>query len=426
MWTDSQIPIRRITHGPKHHWFGYYDKLQVDPSGRYALAMEVNFEGRSPGPDDEIRVGMVDLNDGDHWIELGRSLAWCWQQGCMLQWIPGSKRTAVWNDREGGRFVSRLLDVLSGQERTLPLAVYTLSPDGRTALSTDFRRLNDVRPGYGYAGCTDPFAENPAPRESGIWSMDLETGEHRLLLSLAQIRELPLPRSVAPSRNPLKGALRPVAERLGLRGPRPDLLFRRAKHWFNHILFAPDGGRFVFLNRWRFPGTTGFLTRMLTANLDGGDIRVVDDYGLTSHFIWRDPQTLLAWSGHPSYGNAFYLYPDMNTEVFPEPVGLGVMTSNGHCTYLPGGRWILNDTYPLAEERMQQLYAYDTLSERRVELGAFHNPPAYCGEWRCDLHPRATPDGRRVLIDSAHEGLGRQIYLIEIGGAPAAAGVPAQ
>ena len=24
----------------------------------------------------------------------------------------------------------------------------------------------------------------------------------------------------------------------------------------------------------------------------------------------------------------------------------GIMTGNGHCTYLPGNRWILNDTYP--------------------------------------------------------------------------------
>jgi hypothetical protein len=25
-------PIRTITRGPKFHWFGYYDKLQFDPS----------------------------------------------------------------------------------------------------------------------------------------------------------------------------------------------------------------------------------------------------------------------------------------------------------------------------------------------------------------------------------------------------------
>jgi len=30
-------PVRAITRGPLFHWFGYYDKLQFDPSSRYAL-----------------------------------------------------------------------------------------------------------------------------------------------------------------------------------------------------------------------------------------------------------------------------------------------------------------------------------------------------------------------------------------------------
>jgi hypothetical protein len=30
-------PTRVITKGPRHHWFGYYDKLQFDPSGRFVL-----------------------------------------------------------------------------------------------------------------------------------------------------------------------------------------------------------------------------------------------------------------------------------------------------------------------------------------------------------------------------------------------------
>mgnify|MGYP000396849499 CR=1 FL=1 len=92
----SQIPIRAITRGPKYHWFGYYDKLQFDPMGRYALGMEVDFQHRSPRPDDRIRIGMIDLENGDRWTELGRSRAWCWQQGCMLQWRPGSETEILW------------------------------------------------------------------------------------------------------------------------------------------------------------------------------------------------------------------------------------------------------------------------------------------------------------------------------------------
>ena len=88
-------PVRVITRGPKHHWFAYYDKFEFDLTDRYVLSMEVDFEDHSPKPDDFIKIGMVDLEDNDRWIELDRTSLWCWQQGCMLQWLPGSKSEII-------------------------------------------------------------------------------------------------------------------------------------------------------------------------------------------------------------------------------------------------------------------------------------------------------------------------------------------
>jgi hypothetical protein len=150
---------------------------------------------------------------------------------------------------------------------------------------------------------------------------------------------------------------------------------------------------------------------MLTAAPDGTDIRVVDAHGKTSHFIWRDPSHILAWAWHPSHGNAFYLYEDGTDRV--EPVAREAMPRNGHCTYLPGGQWILNDTYP-DKARKQHVYLCHVPTGRKVPLGAFYLPPQYSGEWRCDTHPRFSPDGKSVVIDSPHGGEGRQMYLIDI------------
>jgi hypothetical protein len=379
-----------------HHWFGYYDKLQFDPSIRYVLGMQVSFEHRSPTPDDKITVGMVDLADGDRWVELGTSRAWCWQQGCMLQWRPGHPTEVMWNDRQDGQFVSHILDIQTGGKRTLGHPFYTLSPDGRTAIAPDFGRTNDMRPGYGYAGVPDPFSDQLAPQDSGIFVMDLDTGSRRLIVSLEEVAAIPYPRA--------------------------DLSV--AKHYFNHLLVSPDGSRFEFLHRWRLEGQRAFGTRMLTAPLTLShsiprDIRVVDDYGQTSHFIWRDPTHILAWAYHPSHEWAFYLYQDAPEATkgtmasTPTVVGKDVMLVNGHCTYLPGNQWILNDTYPDLERR-QHLYLYHIQSVRRVPLGSFEAPEPYRGEWRCDLHPRSSPDGRLVTVDSAHGAEGRQIYLIDI------------
>jgi Tol biopolymer transport system component len=93
------------------------------------------------------------------------------------------------------------------------------------------------------------------------------------------------------------------------------------------------------------------------------------------------------------------------------------MTVNGHNTYLPGtdNRWIVNDTYP-DKDRKQHPYLYDTKTGTRHPLGHFDSPKEYAGEWRCDLHPRNSPDGKCVVIDSTHEGKGRQMYLIDVSG----------
>jgi len=376
-------PCRTITRGPRHHWFAYYDKLEFDPTCRYVLGMEVDFEHRSPKPDDVIKVGMVDLQDGDKWIELGESRAWCWQQGCMLQWRPGSKSEVMWNDRQDSRFVCHILDVFTRKKRTIPHPIYTVSPDGKTACAPDFRRVNDMRPGYGYCGLPDPHAADKAPTDSGIFRIDLDTGEAKLIVSLADVAKIPYEH----------GDLSPM------------------KHYFNHLLINTDGTRVEFLHRWRGPGVRSFGTRMITCNLDGSDLYVLDPHGHTSHFIWRDPTHITAWSWHPKLGSGFILYTDKTQDV--ELVGKGVMTKNGHNTYLPGNEWILNDTYP-DHARRQHPYLYHVPTGQRFWLGHFLSPREYSGEWRVDTHPRFSPDGKLVCIDSAHGGAGRQLTLIDI------------
>ncbi len=386
--TKSAATIQPITAGPKHHWFGYYDKRQFDPSSRYALGMEVDFESRQPDANDEITLGIIDLEDKNRWREIGCSRAWCWQQGCMLQWIPGSDRKIIWNDRDRDRFVARVLDVETGALRTIPAPIYSIAPDGKTAIGTDFRRINHMRPGYGYAGIADPNQAILAPDDTGIYKVDLDAsnsaGTDKLLISIAQIAAIPY--------------------------PHVDL--SSAKHYFNHLLFNTDGSRFIFLHRWRI-GDSGIQTRMMTAAADGSDLHVVDDYGKMSHFIWRDPQTILGWSWQPSDELSYYIYEDKTANV--RAIAKDKMMLNGHCTYLRNTDWILNDCYPQGEDRLQSLYLYNVSTDRRIDLGSLVVAKEwYRDELRCDLHPRSDPSGGYVTIDSTHGGDGRQIYLLDI------------
>jgi hypothetical protein len=184
-----------------------------------------------------------------------------------------------------------------------------------------------------------------------------------------------------------------------------------AKHWFNHCLVNPAGTRFVFLHRWRVGKS--WKTRLIAADPTGANLRVLDDNGTTSHFIWRDDRHVLAWSDRPPKGRRYYLFADADGTP-PAAVGPDAMTEDGHCSYLPGAAWVLNDTYP-DKGRLQHPYLFHVPTGRKVPLGHFRSPAEYAGEWRCDLHPRFSPDGKSVVIDSPHAG-GRQLHLIDIRG----------
>lgn len=384
-------PCRAITRGPKFHWRAYYDKLLFDPANRLVVCNEVDFEGRSPTADDVIRVGMVDTKDGDKWTELGASRAWNWQQGCMMQWVPGSKSEVAWNDREGDHFVSHVLDVKTGKKRTLPHPFYCLSPDGRWGVAPDFRRLNDTRPGYGYTGIPDPNFNVLAPDNAGIWRLDMRTGKQRLILSFAEVAKIPFA------------------------GP-PELAFTaESKHWFNHLLVNTDGTRFFFLHRWTIPPKKGFFTRAFTARPDGTDLYQLIPNGKVSHFVWRDAKHITAYAGHPPTNDwKFCIFEDKTRNI--EVIGEGILKGDGHITHVPGTRnqWVLNDTYP-DKQRCQNVHMFHIPTKRRVELGHFLSPKEYSGEWRCDTHPCASRDGKSVILDSPHNG-GRQVYLIDIRG----------
>lgn len=370
-----------VTKGPRHHFFGYYDKFPWNSTGRYIVVLEIDFIDRPNEPEDSATVGLVDLHENNKWIPLAKTRAWNWQQGSMLHWLPTEPDCMIiHNDREKDRFVSVIRDIHTGETRTLPRPVYAVSKDGKSAVTLNFARVHQTRPGYGYCGLSDPWQDELYPKEDGIYWMDLTTGENRLIISLAQIVDI-----------------------------RHDSSMDNAKHWFNHLLFSPDDTRFIFLHRWK-RSDGGRFTRLFTANRDGSEIYCVSDHEMVSHFDWKNPRQILAWARQKGIDDQYFLFTDQTDN--KEIVGEGILTCDGHCSYSPDRRWILTDTYP-DKERMRTLILYRPSDKRRIDIGKFFAPPELDGEIRCDLHPRWSRDGKKVCIDSVHEGE-RQVYVLDV------------
>src|SRR5262245_57617999 len=111
-WCD--VPLRAITHPPRHHYFGYYDKTCWDGSGRHVVCLESEFLDRPQAGDDVATIGVVDLEDGDRFRPIARTRAWNWQQGAMLHWLPVPHAT--------GRVAQALLD--GGRRAATPQVIH--------------------------------------------------------------------------------------------------------------------------------------------------------------------------------------------------------------------------------------------------------------------------------------------------------------
>jgi hypothetical protein len=384
--SKSKFPYRALIPSQKHSWFGYYDKSPWDFSGRYLLAMTVDFADRQPEPNDAITLGYVDLLSGK-FEPFAETKAWCWQTGCMLQWVPGTNgRTVIYNIRDGNRFGSVVHNLDTGQKKMLPLPIFCITPDGTTALSLNFSRLANLRPGYGYVGVPDPYESQNTPENDGIWRMDIATGKYELIISIAEIAKI-----------------EPVDDMYGV------------PHWVNHIQLNPSGRRFGFLHRFRKRNTTGIITRLFTASIDGTDIYLLNPNRMNSHYDWRDDEHLLIWARVPGSTienpvHRFILFRDRTKQFWI--VGEGILTADGHCSYSPDRKWILTDTYP-DKNNLQSLLLFDPENEKLIELGRFFSPPVFRGEIRCDLHPRWSRDGKAICFDSTMDGM-RRVYVMEI------------
>lgn len=386
---------------PMYHGFffyncSHYELFQFDPSGRFMLGMRIFIEGRKVLPDDKGEIGYFDLQKKNKWTKIGETTAWNWQQGCRLQWIPGSSEEVIWNDRsaDGNRLISKVYNLKTKKTRNLPFTVYTISPDGETALSVNFERI--VHGGCSYVGIEDPYANQWAPENIGIWKMDMKTGKVEMLTSVRKMAHL-LYSDKLPS-DTINGTL---------------YIFREG--------FNPSGNRFIaFLKdaRETEPGRTVARTEGFSMNLDGSDIKYL--YKEPSHHFWLNDNEIMDNGFHrdPKTGEevrGYFRFVDDGTGIAKEKY---FDAPNGHITLHKNGEWILTDTYNI--DGYIYLYMYHIPTKKFVPLGklAFKldgklftaNP----GIFRVDLHPRFSPDGKLVSIDSSHEGFGRQMYLIDI------------
>lgn len=371
-----------------HYFFGYYDLQPFDSTGRYHLCHKAPFEDRIPSPEDVCELGVIDLETHE-FIRYAETTAWNFQQGALLRWYKDDNHI-LFNVYEDGAYRCCILNIKTGEKRILPMAVADTTKDCKFAVCVNFSRIYNFRPGYGYAGIEDPYFKVKAPKEDGVFLMDLETGSVKQILTYETLR---------------------------------DTFFEEpcsnGKLLVNHINFNTDGTHFAMLFR-NFPEKGMYWkTQLLTSDLEG-NLYCLANFSFQSHYNWKNENELLIFGSNAKNapGNpelALYLYENRtpNVQKLPEPNP----NLDMHCLYSPNRRYIIGDGYP-DENGYRPIYFIDTENptvKNHRYLGKYYSTTRTkpTVEYRCDLHARFDRTGRYISFDSNHIGK-RCICLIDM------------
>lgn len=367
------------------YFFGYYDKSPWDAAGRYMLCMRAKDTWSEPDPNGEADIILIDALDNNSVRKLATTHTWNVQQGCMAQWLgPSFNEEILYNDLRDGKYCSIVLNVNTMEERVLPIPVYTVSNDGKSALSLDFSRLHSLRLGYGYAELPEKTKGVALPDETCIWKMDIESGEVKPMLKYTDFASFK---------------------------PRPEMQENGSVHKVNHLMLSPNGKRFMVLYRW-FCGRRKY-TRLITCNVDGTDMYVLSDDDMVSHCYWKNDEEILAFERKKECGPGYYLMKDKTQEwqhLWPQ------LSNDGHPSYCPtDNNLVVFDTYP-SRSRIQEVKLgrdNDTIGDSVKTVARVFSPFKYDNDTRCDLHPRWSRDGKKICFDSVFEGH-RGLYVINM------------
>ena len=367
------------------YFFGYYDKSPWDASGRYMICMKAKNAWSEADPTDEAEILLIDTRAGNNVRKIATTRTWNVQQGCMAQWLgPDFSTHIIFNDVREGKYCSVVLNVVTGEERVLPVPVYTVSVDGKTVLSLDFSRLHNLRPGYGYAALLENTKGVALPDAPCIWRLDVDTGDVKELFRYSDFAQFE---------------------------PRAEMQGKGVVHKVNHLMLSPNGKRFMVLYRF-FVGQRKF-TRLITCNVDGTEMYLLSDDDMVSHCYWKNDEEIIAYERKKLGGNGYYLMKDKTQEFYrlwPQ------LSNDGHPSYCPtDNSLVVFDTYPNRARVQEVKLGRDTDIEGTnvKSIAKVFAPFKYDNDTRCDLHPRWSRDGKKVCFDSVFEGH-RGLYVVEI------------
>jgi hypothetical protein len=374
-YTFKNIQTKKVSN-ISLSFFGYYN-ISPENNQKEILFLKVDSEKERSSIDESAEIYLKHADES--FSEISQSKTWNWQQGCMLQWFPQNDNLIIFNDYDDktSQYISKVIDKNGNLIRKYNIPINNVSKNGKFALSLNYDRLAIIRPDYGYFKHLNYSLPND--NDDGIWYLDMETGDIKLIITLEQLKNF-----------------------------YPTITMKGAKHKVNHIDISPNGERFMFLHRWI--GAQGRFMRLITAKIDGTELYILNGDKMTSHSCWWGNDKIISFCYTSEFGNAYTVFTDKTSK--RQLLSSKLPTHDGHPSVSPTGKWLITDSYP-GLDRMSFLYLYNMENDNLIVLGRFFQPLRYQGEMRIDLHPKWNQTGNKIYFESGHQGK-RYLYVINL------------
>ena len=392
---DFKLEIEQLTYGEKHHFFGYIGQCRTIPwneNGRYILGMEIDRIDRMPKPEEAAVIFIIDTKNDNEIIYLDKTNAWNPQQGTMFFWNPNAAKTQFFfNDRDikTGEVFTVLYDINKKKRvkeyrfKDTPIGNGGVAWNGEFFMGINYGRLARLRLVTGYPESLDWSKDERAPKNDGIFKVNIKTGEKKLVVSYRQMED-------------------EIIKQFGA--------FNNTGLFINHTLLNRDADRLYFFAREGWVKGGNKTNVAFSVHLDGRNLKIHKQH-IGGHPEWAEGSIMIGREGKKQIlydvDKAKVVGQLGTPELFPNPEGDIALSLDGN--------WFVNGYKRQNKEKgNKNFYAVYRKSDGAYARSKGIDKGAYLGNIRIDPAPRWNRTNDVILVPGISENKTRQMFMIQL------------
>ena len=356
----------------KSFFFGYHDKKPFNSSDAKIIVHSYknvkNIENQNLK---KIDIDVIDLKRKKV-LKIDFTSAWSWQLGASLQWHP-KKDIIFFKKMENGNYFTKKIDLSSNKIKNLNFSIYNMNLNGDKFLPADFIKIGKLRKGYGFKRKNFQKISNLKKSKLSIIN---ENGKFFSLHSFDETKK----KSV-----------------LGC--------------YINHQTFSPNGNKIAYFYTILKKGSQRQIFFYYYCLKKKRNFLIkISRLHLVSHYCWKNNNEILFTMKIRKKKYSYILY-NINTNKF---INISSeLSEDGHPMFNPrNSDLFVSDTYPNLFG-FQKLFIYSLKKNQIIWKRYIYSPYKYRGIIRCDLHPRWSNDGKKIMVDFVENG-NRNIGIFDI------------